>query len=150
MVERMPTVSAASSARASFILESMPVKTRRWNDGGEDDDGYTVLVCRYRPRGLPKTHETWDAWEPNLGPSKALLDAFHGKGQGQGKDKKVAPISWPEYARRYLEEMRGRGEELAALRARLAAGETVTLLCSTACVDPERCHRTLLAQLLLR
>ena len=122
----------------------MPIKTRRWNDGGEDDDGYTVLVCRYRPRGIPRTHETWDAWQPDLGPSKELLDAFHGK---RGR-----PIDWPEYERRYLEEMRARPSaqaEIAALRARLDAGETVTLLCSTACTDPARCHRTLLARLLV-
>jgi uncharacterized protein YeaO (DUF488 family) len=122
----------------------MPIKTRRWNDGGEDDDGYTVLVCRYRPRGIPRTHETWDAWEPDLGPSKELLDAFHGK-RGRA-------IEWPEYARRYLEEVRARPSaqaQIAALRARLAAGETVTLLCSSACADPARCHRTLLARLLV-
>jgi uncharacterized protein YeaO (DUF488 family) len=116
----------------------MPIKTRRWNDPGDDDDGFRILVCRYRPRGLPKTHETWDAWEPDLGPSRQLHARYYHEG-----------LAWPEYRRAYLDEMRARGAELAAVRERLAAGETVTLLCSSACTDPERCHRTLLAALLL-
>jgi hypothetical protein len=33
------------------------------------------------------------------------------------------------------------------LARRAAAGETITLLCSSACDDPARCHRTLLARL---
>jgi hypothetical protein len=36
------------------------------------------------------------------------------------------------------------------LARRSAGGETITLLCSSACTDPERCHRTLLAGLLAR
>ena len=39
---------------------------------------------------------------------------------------------------------------IRALAQRLAAGEAVTLLCSSACKDPTRCHRTLLAGLLER
>jgi hypothetical protein len=34
------------------------------------------------------------------------------------------------------------------LAARARGGETVTLLCSSACVDPARCHRTLLKELI--
>ena len=29
----------------------MHIKTKRWNDPVEADDGYRLLVCRYRPRG---------------------------------------------------------------------------------------------------
>jgi hypothetical protein len=39
---------------------------------------------------------------------------------------------------------------LGALAVRVAAGETVTLLCSSACVDADRCHRSLLAELIER
>ena len=31
---------------------------------------------------------------------------------------------------------------------RVAAGETITLLCSTACTDESHCHRSLLKQLI--
>jgi uncharacterized protein YeaO (DUF488 family) len=124
----------------------MPVRTKRWNDPVEPDDGFRVLVCRYRPRGVRKEGEPWDAWIEDLGPSRALHAAYWGK-DGD-------PIGWPEYQRRYLAEMMqpsGRcAAMMAALATRLAGGETLTLLCSSACTDPARCHRTLLAGLLER
>ena len=119
----------------------MTLKTKRWNDPAEPDDGFRVLVSRLRPRGVAKAAETWDAWWPDLGPSRALLDAFHGKGE--------APLAWEAYVPRYLDEMRRPGAlwRIRDLSRRLAAGESLTLLCSAACTDPARCHRTLLARL---
>lgn len=119
----------------------MPVRTRRWNDpfGRPAEDGLRVLVTRYRPRGVAKADETWDEWWPELGPSRALHAAFWGKAG--------PPISFEQYRPRYLEEMQGQVFRIRALGDRVAAGEPVTLLCSSACTDPERCHRTLLATL---
>jgi uncharacterized protein YeaO (DUF488 family) len=116
------------------------LRTRRWNDPPEPDDGARLLVTRYRPRGRKKADETWDEWWKELAPSAPLLAAYH-----EGLD-------WDAYRQRYLEEM-SRSQALfriRALRNRLAAGESVTLLCSAACTDPARCHRTLLADLLTR
>ena len=118
----------------------MPIKTKRWNDPAEPDDGYRLLICRYRPRALPKKDETWDAWDSSLGPSRALHADYYGKNG--------PPISLPEYRMRYRDEMRGQEAAIRALAARVRAGETITLLCSSACVDPDRCHRTLLRQLI--
>ena len=42
----------------------MPIKTKRWDDPREPDDGFRLLICRYRPRALKKENETWD---PDLG-----------------------------------------------------------------------------------
>jgi len=118
----------------------MPIKTRRWNDPAERDDGFRLLICRYRPRGVRKADETWDAWSKALGPSRELHAAFWGK--------HGPPIGWEEYRRRYLEEMRGQTERIQELATRVAAGETITLLCSSACVDENHCHRSLLRQLI--
>ena len=118
----------------------MPIKTKRWNDSMEAGDGFRLLICRYRPRGVRKADETWDAWEPALGPSRALHADFYGKNG--------PPISWSEYRRRYLEEMKQQAVIIEALAARARAGETITLLCSSACADPVHCHRTLLQGLL--
>ena len=120
----------------------MPVRTKRWNDPASPDDGFRLLVCRIRPRGVSKAAETWEAWWPDLGPSRDLLDRFHGKGGN-------APLPWEEYVPRYLEEMQGPTQiwRIRDLVKRAAAGETITLLCSAACTDPARCHRTLLARL---
>jgi uncharacterized protein YeaO (DUF488 family) len=116
------------------------IRTKRWNDPVEPDDGRRLLVCRYRPRGVRKEAETWDAWLPNLGPSRELHADYYGK--------HGPPISLGEYRRRYLAEMRGQQRAIATWAAWGTAGETITLLCSSACVDPARCHRTLLKELI--
>jgi uncharacterized protein YeaO (DUF488 family) len=97
-----------------------------------------LLICRFRPRAVRKADETWDAWDKELGPSVELLAAYQGK--------RGPPIPWSEYRRRYLREMAAQTERIGALARRVAAGETITLLCASACVDPRRCHRTLLKE----
>ena len=115
------------------------IRTKRWNDPVERDDGHRLLVCRYRPRGVRKDAESWDAWSPQLGPSQELHADYYGK--------HGPPIGWTEFRRRYVAEMKEEREAIARLAARVASGETITLLCSSACRDPERCHRTLLQKL---
>jgi uncharacterized protein YeaO (DUF488 family) len=119
----------------------MPIRTRRWEDDVEEGDGFRVLVCRYRPRGLKKEFENWDVWYPELGPSSELHAAAYGK---QG-----LKIGWETYRRLYLQEMRSptSQERIVELAERVKNGETVTLLCSTACTRESRCHRSLLAEL---
>jgi uncharacterized protein YeaO (DUF488 family) len=116
------------------------IKTKRWNDPVLPDDGCRVLVCRYRPRGVRRDEERWDAWLPQLGPSKGLHAAVYGRNG--------PPIPWEEYVRRYLEEMQTQQFWIRALGERAERGETLTLLCSSACEDAARCHRTLLKSLL--
>src|SRR6266404_1542903 len=116
----------------------MPVRMRRWNDRRLPGDGLRLLVCRYRPRGVRKTEETWDEWDPDLGPSRALHAAAYGK----------PGISWEEYKTRYLSEIESRHARIEDLAARVRQGETITLLCSSACVDETRCHRSLLRELI--
>ena len=117
------------------------ILTKRWNDPRDNEDGYRLLVCRYRPRGVRREGEPWDGWLPQLGPSKELHAAVYGKGS--------APIPWQEYAARYLAEMASQSYFIRAYAERFARGETLTLLCSSACGDPARCHRTLLRGLML-
>ncbi|HEV3447484.1 MAG TPA: DUF488 family protein [Gemmataceae bacterium] len=119
----------------------MPIKTKRWNDRKESDDGWRVLICRYRPRALPKKDETWDKWYSQLGPSRELHADFYGK--------HGPPITWDEYRRRYLAEMQGTEQQelIAGMADLVAEGKTLTLLCSSACEDASHCHRTLLREL---
>ena len=118
----------------------MPIKTKRWDDPREPDDGHRLLVTRYRPRGLPKDQETWDAWQPNLGPSKELHAAAYGKAG--------LKFHWDDYKRRYLAEMKAQVPAIEDLATRVAGGETITLLCSSQCVRESRCHRSLLRELI--
>lgn len=117
-----------------------PIKTKRWCDPRDADDGFRLLICRFRPRALKKELETWDAWDKNLGPSKELHADFYGKNG--------PPIALDVYTKRYLKEMEAQTERIQALADRIAAGETITLLCSQACTDPRKCHRSLLRKLI--
>ncbi len=119
----------------------MPIRTKRWNDPAEPEDGYRLLICRYRPRGVAKEAEPWDAWCNALAPSVELHAAAYGK---EGTE----PIPWPEYERRFAEEMKRQRYWIESFAGRVKGGQTITLLCSSACVDPERCHRTLVKKLL--
>jgi uncharacterized protein YeaO (DUF488 family) len=118
----------------------MPIKTKRWNDPAEADDGFRLLICRYRPRGVRKEDETWDAWCKHVGPSKELHADYYGK--------HGAPIDWDTYRRRYLEEMTVQCEYIDELASLVEQGKTITLLCSSACADASHCHRTLLQGLI--
>jgi uncharacterized protein YeaO (DUF488 family) len=119
----------------------MPVRTKRWDDPTEPDDGHRLLVTRYRPRGLPKSDETWHAWDKDLAPSVELHAAAYGKA---GR----LTLSWDVYRQRYLKEMLAQKHKIKALADRVRAGETITLLCSTQCTREDRCHRSLLRQLI--
>jgi uncharacterized protein YeaO (DUF488 family) len=118
----------------------MPIRTRRWDDPKEEGDGTRILITRYRPRALPKANETWDVWIPDLGPSKELHAAVYAK-VGMG-------LPWEAYRSRYLIEMRPKHAQIAELAARVSAGETITLLCSSQCVREARCHRSILRELI--
>ena len=138
----MASSSRPTPASPAGYVFDVPLRTKRWNDPAEPADGHRLLVCRLRPRGVARADQAWDDWWPDLGPSRALLDDFHGK--------HGPPVDWETYRGRYLNEM-ARPAQLWRIRdlaSRVAAGETITLLCSSACTNPERCHRTLLARLI--
>lgn len=144
---RLESLSSGRSPRWCFHAASrrgmlcvVPVRTKRWNDPPEVEDGYRLLICRYRPRGVPRDAETWDAWCKALAPSEELHAAAYGKSG--------APISFVEYTERFLAEMQRQRYWIESFAARVRSGETITLLCSSACVDEARCHRTLVKALL--
>lgn len=119
----------------------MPVRTKRWNDPVEPDDGFRLLICRYRPRGVPKATQPWDASCPALAPSAGLHAAYWGKGPD-------APITFEEYAERFRVEMQGAVFWISRFADHVRSGQTLTLLCSSACMDEQRCHRTIVKELI--
>lgn len=116
------------------------IKTKRWDDPRGPDDGFRLLICRYRPRALPKKKETWDLWWSHLGPSRKLHADFYGK--------TGVSLTWEEFRRRFLEEMKEQTESITVLAEKVIEGQTITLLCSSACTQADHCHRTLVKELI--
>ena len=103
------------------------------------DDGTRILISRFRPRGLPKGAETWTEWHRELSPSEPLHAAWYGK--------LGVTITFEQYKTRFIEEMQEVSGFIDELARRVKRGETITLLCSSACTDPRHCHRTLVKAL---
>ncbi|MEK6977810.1 MAG: DUF488 family protein [Candidatus Hydrothermarchaeota archaeon] len=108
------------------------IKTKSVYEEKEEGDGLRVLVMRRWPRGIKRDHI--DLWTRDLGPSLELLADWNGK-----------KIAWEEYERRYMEEMRAKGDLLAELVA-MARDRDITILCWER--SDEHCHRRLLKGLL--
>ncbi len=107
------------------------------------EDGERLLVMRYWPRGVRR--EAVDVWLRDLAPSARLLREYRERSDpatrsaAKGDDRPWVPA--------YLAEMAAQAPLIGELRARHERGETITLLC--ACHDPARCHRSVLANLVL-
>ncbi len=120
------------------------IRTKRWDEPQEAEDGLRILITRFRPRGLPKEKETWDIWRKELAPSPDLVKAY------REKDPSHKSITWEVYRSRYLKEMQDPAAraQIEKLADAVAAGHTITLLCSSTCYRESRCHRSLLKQLI--
>jgi uncharacterized protein YeaO (DUF488 family) len=118
-----------NGARATIL-------TKRAYEAPAASDGYRVLVDRLWPRGLPKTKARLDAWEKDVAPSRRLREWY-----GHDRDK------WPEFRRRYLEELRApSAQAMLDDLARRARRGRVTLV--HASKNPETSAVAVLEQLL--
>jgi uncharacterized protein YeaO (DUF488 family) len=84
---------------------TLRIKLKSLKETTEDSDGLRILIARYRPRYLPKDKENWDHWWKDLAPSRDLWKDYI-------KDKK---IEWPEYSRRYTNEIKNNPEAVQLL-----------------------------------
>ena len=94
------------------------VRLKRAYESPSANDGTRVLVDRLWPRGVAKADAAVDVWHKDLAPSTALRKWF-------GHD----PARWPEFRKRYAEELRQHPELFDQLRDRARAGP-VTLVYS--------------------
>jgi uncharacterized protein YeaO (DUF488 family) len=92
------------------------IQLKRVYEPAESGDGVRILVDRLWPRGLTKEKAAVDHWMKDIAPSAGLRKWF-------GHD----PDRWPEFGRRYTEELREHTALLDQIRE-LATGQTVTLL----------------------
>ena len=92
------------------------IKLKRAHDVADSGDGTRVLIDRLWPRGVKKADAAIDVWAKDIAPSTGLRKWF-------GHD----PARWPEFRRRYSEEMRQHGDRPGELRA-LAQDGRITLV----------------------
>jgi uncharacterized protein YeaO (DUF488 family) len=110
------------------------VQTKRIYEDASPHDGYRVLVDRLWPRGVSKERAALDEWARELAPSDELRRWFNHQ-----------PERYPEFRKRYREELGAQSEKLQLLRGR-ARREKVTLLYGAR--DREHNEATVLAEVL--
>lgn len=111
------------------------IRLKRAYEPPAAEDGTRVLVDRLWPRGVKKSAAAIDLWMKDIAPSAELRRWF-------AHD----PLRWPEFRRRYEDELRRNPESVAALRA-LAAKGRLTLV--FAARDTARNDAVVLRDLLL-
>ncbi|SET16520.1 MULTISPECIES: DUF488 domain-containing protein [Marinobacter] len=105
---------------------------RVYDESGSGD--YRVLVDRIWPRGISKESLAADEWLREIAPSSKLRKAFHS-----------GDVSWDEFRRSYLTELKDHRDTLRPLAER-ASRESVTLLYSAK--DDEHNNAVVLKQYL--
>jgi len=112
------------------------VRLKRAYEPASAEDGYRVLIDRLWPRGISKKQAKLDEWAKELAPSSQLREWF-------GHE----PSRFPEFRRRYIDELRADAPRLKELRRR-ARMSTLTLVYSAH--DSEHNDAVVLAEVLRR
>ncbi|MCM3878018.1 MAG: DUF488 family protein [Thermoanaerobaculia bacterium] len=121
----------------------MPIRVVRLGDPRLAGEGLRIGTVRRPPRGVPKAdfaaRDFYDVWLPEVAPSEALLKS----GQAaQDTDR------WRVFTRRYRAEMK-QPEKAHVLDLLAALSRTVSFSVGCYCASEERCHRSILRELLL-
>lgn len=108
----------------------------------EKNEGLRIGTVRRPPRGVRKQdyakRNYYDVWLPTLAPSAELM---------QERDKLTEDSHWKNFARRYKAEMKDpAAERILDLLAALSHDTNISVGCY--CENEERCHRSLLRELL--
>ena len=95
------------------------IQLKRVYDAAEKSDGARFLVERLWPRGVKKQALTVEAWLKDVAPSAGLRKWFSHD-----------PAKWPEFRRRYFQELKAHPEAWEPLVAAARHGR-VTLVYSS-------------------
>ena len=110
------------------------IKTKRIFDKIDESDGIRLLITRYWPRGIKRSHIT--RWERMLAPSSSLLKQYRDN-----------LINWKEFSMQYNIEMKTPdADNLINMYKEKSKTAIITLLCYEP--DGQNCHRYLLKNLL--
>ena len=97
----------------------MNLHIKRAYDAPEKTDGTRILVDRLWPRGLSRDKAAVDLWLKDVAPSTDLRQWYAHE-----------PERWPEFRRRYFDELDRNPDAVAELRAAIGKGNA-TLLFAT-------------------
>jgi uncharacterized protein YeaO (DUF488 family) len=106
------------------------------------DEGLRIGTVRRPPRGVPRTEfatrDYYDVWLPNLSPAAELI-----------KDAKAAAsdAEWRAFAKKFRAQMTD-GDASKVLDLLAALSQTTHFSVGCYCEDENRCHRSILRQLL--
>lgn len=120
----------------------MALRIVRLGSARAADEGTRIGTVRRPPRGVPKEQfaaQNWyDVWFPTLAPSAATMKL--------GQEAQT-PQDWAAFVRKYKAEM-NEPEPGHALNLLATLSHSSDFSVGCYCVSEERCHRSLLRQLL--
>lgn len=120
----------------------MAIRVVRLGSPRAKGEGLRIGTVRRPPRGVPKTEyasrDIYDVWLPNLSPSEPLLK----QGLAAQDDK-----AWARFARAFRKEMKA-PEAARVLDLLAALSHQTDFAIGCYCADAERCHRSILGELL--
>lgn len=122
----------------------MALRVVRLGSPREPGEGLRIGTVRRPPRGVRKSdyarRDYYDLWLPELAPSQKWVSWALGEPWTDAR--------WRKYLRNYRGEMREpRAQHLLDLLAALSHGTDLSIGCY--CENEERCHRSLLRELLV-
>ncbi|HEX7178733.1 MAG TPA: DUF488 family protein [Nitrososphaeraceae archaeon] len=114
------------------------IKTKSIYDAKEESDGTRILISRYYPRFIEKSH--FDERMLVLSPDRDRLLKW--------KHSQKTEEDWKIFEEKFLAQMNDLAamEAITELRRRSSSGETITLLCY--CKKGEHCHRYIIRSLI--
>jgi uncharacterized protein YeaO (DUF488 family) len=121
----------------------MSVRIVRLGTARVRGEGLRIGTVRRPPRGVPKAEFSsanwYDIWYPNLAPSVDTMKLGLSAESAQ---------EWARFARKYRAEM-ARPEARYSLALLAALSHTADFSVGCYCEDEQRCHRSILRQLLI-
>lgn len=142
--ERRPLPHASPpDCTVSDLPSSMPIHVVRLGAPRAPGQGVRLGTVRRPPRGVPKADcaklDYFDVWLPELAPGAPLVS--------WALAEPWTDTRWRRYVRSYLSEMKApSARHLIATLAALSSTTTFSVGCY--CKNKDRCHRTVLAELL--
>ena len=121
----------------------MSVRVVRLGTPRDENEGTRIGTVRRPPRGVPKsdfsTQNWYDVWFPNLAPSVETMKLGLAA---------TSAAQWAQFTRKYKAEMAApSAKHDLALLAALSHAANFSVGCY--CENEERCHRSILKQLLI-